>query len=107
MLTLKNLKTSNKTIKFYTEQNKRTNSFFDTKNKMLILNENFFNKPYEIVFRSFSDCLQLIGKRYFTARGKKIDNILKIIEKNALKKETLAGCIIKKVNQTVIIIKEY
>ena len=107
LLTLKNLKTSNKTIKFYTEQNKRTNSFFDTKNKMLILNENFFNKPYEIVFRSFSDCLQLIGKRYFTARGKKIDNILKIIEKNALKKETLAGCIIKKVNQTVIIIKEY
>ena len=106
-LTLKNLKTSNKAIKFYTEQNKRVNSFLDKKNKKLILNDIFFNQPYEVVFRSFSDSLKIIGERYFTARGKKIDNILKLIEENALKKETLAGCIVKKVNQTVIISKEY
>ena len=55
----------------------------------------------------FSDSLQLIGGRYFSARGKKIDYILQIIEKDALKKETLAGCVIKKVNHTVIITKEY
>ena len=106
-LTLKNLKTSNKAIKFYTEQNKRVNSFLDKKNKKLILNDIFFNQPYEVVFRSFSDSLKVIGEKYFTARGKKIDNILKMIEKNTLKKETLAGCIVKKVNQTVIISKEY
>ena len=106
-LTLKNLKTSNEAIKFYTEQNKRVNSFLDKKNKKLILNDIFFNQPYEVVFRSFSDSLKIIGERYFTARGKKIDNILKLIEENALKKETLAGCIVKKVNQTVIISKEY
>ncbi len=105
-LTLKNLKTSNKTIEFYTEQNKNFNSILDKKNKKLILNEIFFNQPYEVVFRSFSDSLKIVGKKYFSARGKKIDNILQMIEKNALKKETLAGCIVKKVNQTVIITKE-
>ena len=39
--------------------------------------------------------------------GKKIDHILQMIEKDTLKKETLAGCIVKKVNHTVIITKEY
>ena len=106
-LTLKNLKYSNKAIVFYTEQNKKVNSFTDQNKKKLFLNENFFNQPYEVVFRSFSDSLKKIGGKYFSARGKKIDNILQMIEKDALKKETLAGCIVKKVNQTVIITKEY
>ncbi len=106
-LTLKNLKSSNKAIIFYTEQNKKENSYLDKKSGRLFLNKIFFNQPYEVVFRSFSDSLKKIGGRYFSARGKKIDNILQIIAKDALKKETLAGCIIKKVNQTVIISKEY
>ena len=71
------------------------------------MNKNFFNQPYEVLFRSFSDSLKTIGGGYFSARGKKIDNILNMIEKDLLKKETLAGCIVKKVNQTVIISKEY
>ncbi len=106
-LTLKNLKKSNKTIMFYIEQNKRLNSYFDKKNKKLFLNASFFNQPYEIVFRSFSDSLKSIGERYYSPRGKKIDNILQKIEKDTLKKETLGGCIVKKVDQTVIITKEY
>ena len=106
-LTIKNLKISNRTIKFYTEQNKIENSFLDKKNKKLILNKSFFKQPYEVVFRSFSDSLKIIGGKYFYPRGKKIDYILQLIEKDALKKETLAGCIVKKVNQTVIITKEY
>tara|TARA_B100001057_G_scaffold460410_1_gene511453 strand:- start:446 stop:1471 length:1026 start_codon:yes stop_codon:yes gene_type:complete len=106
-LTLKNLKSSNEAIFFYTEQNKKVNSYLDKKNKKLFLNKNFFNQPYEVLFRSFSDSLKTIGGGYFSARGKKIDNILNMIEKDLLKKETLAGCIVKKVNQTVIISKEY
>ena len=106
-LTLKNLKSSNKAIIFYTEQNKKINSYLDKKNEKIFLNKIFFNQPYEVVFRSFSDLLKKIGGRYFSARGKKIDNILQIIAKDALKKETLAGCIIEKFNQTVIISKEY
>jgi tRNA(Ile)-lysidine synthase len=106
-LTLKNLKGSDKVIQFYTEQNKRQNSYLDKENKKLFLNKLFFCQPYEVIFRSFSDSLKYIGGKYFSARGKKIDYILKLIEKGTLKKETLAGCVIKKVNQTVIIAKEY
>jgi tRNA(Ile)-lysidine synthase len=101
------LKSSDQVIKFYTEQNKKQNSYFDKKNKRLILNEAFFKTPYEVVFRSFSDSLKNIGGNYFSPRGKKIDYILQLIQKRAFKKETLANCIIKKVNQTVIIAKEY
>ena len=106
-LTLKNLKRSNKTITFYTEHNKKINSYLDKKNKKLILNKIFFNQPYEVVFRSFSDSLKTIGGRYFSTRGKKIDKILQMIEKDKLDKETLAGCIVKRVNQSIIISKEY
>ena len=106
-LTLKNLKKSNQAIIFYIEQNKKLNSFLFKNKRELVLNKNFFNHPYEVVFRSFSDSLKIIGDKYNFTRGKKIDLILDKIKKNTLKKETLAGCVIKKVNQTVIITKEY
>ena len=106
-LTIKNLKKSDQAIKYYVERNKTFNSFLDKKNKELVLNENFFGQPYEVVFRSLSDSLRIIGGKYYSPRGKKIDLILEKINKNRFKKETLAGCVVKKVNQTVIISKEY
>ena len=107
LLTIKNLKSSNEVVKFYTEQNKRLNMFYDKTQKKIFLNAVFFKQSYEVVFRSFSDSLQIISGNYFSPRGKKIDNLLEKIKKDTLKKETLSGCIIKKVNQTVIITKEY
>ena len=106
-LTLKNLKKSNQALTFYIEQNKKLNSFLYKNNREIVLNKNFFNHPYEVVFRSLSDFLKIVGNKYNFARGKKIDFILNKIKKNTLKKETLAGCVIKKTNQTVIIRKEY
>ena len=106
-LTVRNLKKSNNAISFYVENNKRLNSFFNKDKKQLILNKDFFNQPYEIVFRSISDSIKLVGNKYNPARGKKIDYILDKISQNSFKKETLGGCVIKKVNQTVIIDKEY
>ncbi len=106
-LTLNNLKSSNNAIKFYTDQNRKLNSFLDKNNKKLILNKYFFKQPYEIIFRSFSISLKTIGGNYFAPRGKKIDSVLKKINNDTLKKETLSGCIIKKVNQTIIITKEH
>ena len=106
-LTLKNLKKSNQAISFYVEKNKKLNSFFYKDKKELMLNKNFFNQPYEVVFRSISDSIREVGGKYNAARGKKIDYILDKIRRNSLKKETLGGCLIKKVNQTVIIEKEY
>ena len=39
-------------------------------------------------------------------RGKKLDKIIQEIQKNSTIRVTLGGCIIEKVNQTVIISKE-
>jgi tRNA(Ile)-lysidine synthase len=107
LLTIKNLKSSDQAILFYTEKNKRTNSVYNKKKKQLLLNFDFFNQPYEIIFRSLSDSIILIGKMENHVRGKKIDNILMKIKNNNLVKETLGGCVIKKVNQTVILTKEH
>ena len=105
-LTIRNLKSSNQAITYYVQENKRVNSFFNTKNKKLILNEEFFNHPHEIVLRSLSDSIKLIGKKYNPARGKKLDNIIVKLKENNLYQATLGGCVIKKVNRTVIITKE-
>ena len=106
-LTLKNLRKSNQVVSFYVENNKRLNSFFYPKKKELVLSKDFFNHPYEVVFRSISDSIQLVGNKDNAVRGKKIANILEKITQKTFKKETLGGCVIKKVNQTVIIAKEY
>ena len=107
ILTLKNLRKSNYALSFYVEKNKKQNTFFNKDKKELILNKNFFDQPHEVLFRSMSDSIKFIGNKHNAARGKKIDNILKKLSQNSLKKETIGGCIIKKVNQTVIISKEH
>jgi tRNA(Ile)-lysidine synthase len=106
LLTIKNLKRSNQVLLFYVEQNKKINSFYNKSKNELILNENFFIHPYEVIFRSMSDSIKFIGGKYNAVRGKKIDYILEKIKKNSIKKETLGGCVIKKLNQTVILSKE-
>ena len=105
-LTLKNLKSSNDSIIFYVKNNKKLNSYFNKKKKELILNQDFFNQPHDVVFRSLSESIKLIGEKYNLVRGKKLEKILKKIQENSLSKETLGGCVIKKVNQTVILRKE-
>ena len=105
-LTLKNLKSSNDSIIFYVKNNKKLNSYFNKKKKELILNQDFFNQPYDVVFRSLSESIKLMGEKYNLVRGKKLEKILKKIQENSLSKETLGGCVIKKVNQTVILRKE-
>ena len=82
------------------------NSIFNYEKNQLILKENFFDNSHEIIFRSLSDLIHLIGKKPNYVRGKKIENILNKIKKWELKKETLGGCVIKMVNHTVILTKE-
>ena len=105
-LTIENLKRSDQTIRFYVEKNKKINSVVGQKKNELILKEDFFDNSYEVVFRSLSDLIHSIGKKYNPARGKKIDNIMSKIKKKTLFKETLGGCVIKMVNHTVILSKE-
>ena len=104
--TIENLKKSNDVVNYYVAKNLKNNSFFSHKKKQLILNDKFFKQPYEIVFRSLSDSLNLVSKKYYSVRGKKIDKIIKDIQKSSFSKSTLGNCLIEKVNQTVIISKE-
>ena len=105
-LTIKNLKFANETIKFYNKKNLEENTFFFKDKKVVLLKKEFFYQSQEVVFRSFSEIIKFIGKKYYPSRGKKIDKIVKLIKSNSSIKITLGGCIIKKVNETVIISKE-
>ena len=105
-LTIKNLKFANETIKFYNKKNLEENAFFSKDTKIVLLKKEFFYQSQEVVFRSFSEIIKFIGKKYYPSRGKKIDKIIKLIKSNSSIKITLGGCIIKKVNETVIISKE-
>ena len=106
-LTIENLKSSDKTIRFYVNRNKKDNSKVNERKKELILKEDFFDNSYEVVFRSLTDLIHFIGKKQNPVRGKKIDNILTKIKKRRLFKETLGGCVIKMINRTVILTKEH
>ena len=105
-LTIENLKKSDQSIKCYVEKNKKENSIFNYRKNELILKDNFFDNSYEVIFRSLSDLIHLVGKKPNFVRGKKIENILNKIKEQKLRKETLGGCVIKMVNHTVILTKE-
>ena len=105
-LTIENLKVSDQSIKFYVEKNKRENSILNDKKNEMILKEKFFDNSREVIFRSLSDLIHLMGKKPNFVRGKKIEKILKRLKERKLRKETLGGCVIKKVNHTVILTKE-
>ena len=106
-LTIKNLKFANESIKYFVEKNLEENSIISNINKSIILNKNFFYQPEEVVFRSLTEVLKSVGKKYYSSRGKKIYNLIEQIKKNNYFKTTLGNCIIKGVNNTVIISKEH
>ena len=105
--TIRNLKYSDNVVSFYVNENLKKNTFFSKKKNTLILNKNFFSQPYEVIFRALSESLKLVGKKYYSVRGKKLDKIINDIKNNPSLRSTLGGCIIEKVNETVIISKEY
>tara|TARA_B100000073_G_scaffold187049_1_gene154858 strand:- start:429 stop:578 length:150 start_codon:yes stop_codon:yes gene_type:complete len=49
----------------------------------------------------------MVGKKYYPVRGKKLDRIISDIKNDSLSRVTLGGCIVEKVNQTIIISKEH
>ena len=106
-LTITNLKFANETIKFFVRKNLDLNSKYNEKNKSMILNKQFFNQPDEIIFRSFTEIIKFIGKKYYPSRGKKILKLINQIKRENLLKTTLGNCIIKRINQTIIVSKEH
>ena len=106
LLTINNLKYSNETIKFYIKKNLKKNTTFLKEKKSIILKESFFDQSQEVIFRSFMEIIRFIGQKYYPVRGKKMVRIIHSITSGTSAKTTLGGCIIKKVNQTVIVSKE-
>ncbi|MDA9210038.1 tRNA lysidine(34) synthetase TilS [bacterium] len=105
-LTIKNLKFANESIKFYTKKNIEENITILQKKQKAVLKENFFSQSKEVIFRSFGEVIKIIGKKYYTVRGKKIDKIINLVENKSSFKVTLGGCLIKRINGTVILSKE-
>jgi len=105
--TLQNLKSSNQVVNFYVRENFNRNTHFLRNKNKLILNNDFFLQPYEVVFRCLSSAIKMIGGKYYSVRGKKTENLISKIQNNRSFRVTLGGCIVEKVNQTVIIYKEF
>ena len=106
LLTIRNLKLANENIKHYVRENLKKNLTVLPNKKNAILKKNFFSHSNEVVFRSFTEVLKIVGKKYYPVRGKKIEKILKTIKVKQSFQSTLGGCMIKKVNETIIIVKE-
>mgnify|MGYP007000065849 len=77
--TIKNLKFANENIKFYIKKNFEDNLTILNKRNTFILKENFFSQSDEVVFRSFTEVIKIVGKKYYAVRGKKIDKVIKLI----------------------------
>ena len=105
-LTIKNLKFASENIEFYTKKNFEDNLTIMNKKNMFILKENFFYQSDEVVFRSFTEVIKIVGKKYYAVRGKKIGRVIDLIRAKPSFKVTLGGCLIKKVNKTIILSKE-
>jgi len=106
-LTIRNLKDSDQSINFYVKKNIDENTKFFKNKNIIILNKFFFDQPHEIIFRSLSFLMKSISGKYYVARGKSIENLIKKIkEKKIMFKVTLGGCFIEKISETVLISRE-
>ena len=106
-LSLNNLSKSNNAIDYYVQKNINDNSNYLKLTNSIILKDDFLQQPDEIVFRSFSELIQKMGKKDTFARGAKVENLLKYLRStNNYSKKTLSGCIIQKLENSVIISSE-
>ena len=105
-LTINNLKDSDKSIKFYVDRNLKKNAIYLKRKNNYILSNNFFDQSHEIIFRSLTNIIQKLGKKYYPARGKSINELIEGINKKSFTKVTLGGCFIKRINETILISQE-
>ena len=106
ILTINNLKDSDRSIKFYLDKNLKKNVIFLKKKNIYILGQNFFDQSHEVIFRSLTKIIQILGKKYYPVRGKSINELIKGINGKTFSKVTLGGCFIEIVNETILISKE-
>ncbi len=106
-LSLNNLNKSNYAIEYYVQKNIKNNSNYLKLTKKVVLKDDFLKQPDEILFRSLSEVMQKVGKKNTLTRGAKVENLIKYLRsKNNYSKKTLSGCIIQKLENSVIISQE-
>ncbi|MDC0200743.1 tRNA lysidine(34) synthetase TilS, partial [Candidatus Pelagibacter sp.] len=93
-------------INYYVNENIKNNSKYNRYKKNYILSIDFFNQPHEIVFRSLISLLKKIGNKYYSPRGKSISQLLLKFRSAEIKKISISGCIVEKINNSFIIYKE-
>ena len=106
LLTINNLKDSDKSIRFYVDKNLKQNAIFLKKKNIYILNQYFLDQSHEIIFRSLTRIIQILGGKYYPVRGKSINELIKAINTESFKKVNLGGCFVERVNKTILIYKE-
>ena len=108
-MTFENLISSNNSIEFYVQKNIIKNSsisLLKNNNRRAFLSSDFFSSTDEIILRSFTKILQDISGRYFPARGKSVSKIIDQIRQKSILKTTIGGCVIEKIENSVVIYKE-
>ena len=107
-MTFENLISSNNSIEFFVQKNISENSYISPSknNNRALLTSKFFGSTDEIVLRSFTKILQDISGRYFPARGKSVSKTLDQIRRKSILKTTIGGCVIEKLENSVVIYKE-
>ena len=105
-LTINNLKDSDRSIKFYVDRNLKKNVVFLKRRKIYILSYNFFDQSHEVIFRSLTNLIQKLGKKYYPVRGKSINELIKKINEKSFTKVTLGRCYVERVNETILISEE-
>ena len=106
ILTINNLKDSDKSIRFYVDRNLIQNAIFLKKKNIYILGQNFFDQSHEIIFRSLTRILQILGKKHYPVRGKSVNELIREINAKSFSKVTLGGCFIERANETILISEE-
>jgi tRNA(Ile)-lysidine synthase len=106
ILTIDNLKDTDDSIKFYVNKNLQKNVIFFKKKNICIIGKDFFEQSHEIIFRSLTELIQKIGKKYYAARGKSINKLIEGIDKKTFTRASLGGCFVDKINGTILISKE-
>ena len=104
--TVGNLYSANKALNYYKNKALYKHVAFLSESKCLINKKIFDEEAGEIIFKSISDILSLVSKKYYAPRSKKIINLINNMKKNNFNKATLGGCIIEKKEGFISVSKE-
>ena len=104
--TVGNLYSANKALNYYKNKALYKHVAFLSESKCLINKKIFDEEAGEIIFKSISDILSLVSKKYYAPRSKKIINLINNMKKNNFNKATLGGCIIEKTEGFISVSKE-